>query len=78
MVLLWALLVVVVAAAVLMVIGQKKKSPLLVAIALSVTALASAALAAIYGLHHRYLSAAVFGLLAFTQGMSARRKWIGG
>lgn len=76
MILLWTLVVVLVVAAVLQFVGQKRRDSFLMAMAISLIALATAVLAALYGFHQRYWSAAVFGVLAFTQGMSARRKWL--
>ena len=75
MILLWALMVVLIGAAVMMFIGQRTANTLLSAIALSLLATITAVLAALYGAHHRYWSAAVWGVLAFTQAMAARRKW---
>ena len=73
--LLWALMVVLIGAAVLMFVGQRTANILLWTTALSLTAVITTVLAAMYGFHHRYWSATVFAFLAFTQGLSARRKW---
>ena len=75
MILSWALMVVLVGAAVLMFIGQRTANPLLWAIALWVMSTIAAVLAAMYGFHHNYWTAAVLVVLAFTQAMAARRKW---
>lgn len=75
LILVCALIIVLIGAAVLMFIGQRTGNPLLSAIALSLLATITAVLAAMYASHHRYWSAAVWGVLAFTQAVYARRKW---
>ncbi len=77
MIFLWALMIALLTAMVLLFIGQRTANTLLSAIAISLCALLTAVLAAMYGFHHKYWSAAVFAALAFTQATSARRKWIG-
>ncbi len=75
LILVCALMIVLIGVAVLMFIGQRTANALLSTIALSLLATITAALGGLYGAHHRYWSAAVWGVLAFTQAMSARRKW---
>jgi GNAT superfamily N-acetyltransferase len=67
-ILLWALMVVLVGAAVLMFIGQRTANGLLWTIAISLLAMITAVLAAMYGFHHRYWSAAVFCGSGFDSG----------
>ncbi len=64
MIFLWALIVSLLAAIVLLFIGQRTANTLLSAIAISLCAFVAAVLAAMYGLHHKYWSAAVFAALA--------------